>query len=46
MVLLFLPMLLDKQFRACSIGYSSDREIHDPATPEIVLRKKLCLGAA
>lgn len=40
-VLLVLPMLLDKQFLACYIGYSIDKEIQDPKTPESVFNIKL-----
>lgn len=34
-------MLLDKQFLACSMGYKTDKEIHDPNIPERVLSAKL-----
>lgn len=34
MVFLAEPMLLDKQLRACSMGYKIDREIQEPTTPE------------
>ncbi len=40
------PMLLDKQFLACYIGYNKDKEIQDPNTPERIFFKNVCFAGA